>query len=1121
MSSPREKRSREEYDSESDDNESDEDKKRYKRTSIIDVGTPAIDASVETGSVLKPTPQALVNVFVTPKIAAPQNKLDFKIIQSGYKDAYSLLTPHNQIARNMEICKQIRDAISKTFTMPNYTNDSSFFGPILDSIPHNDMLTVTDFYKAVGTCLNPDLFYKTDLEQLGDNDQKNLFIQEFRAYVQSLITPGQKSSEFNLNEESQVDPLLYKPDVIISASKSVKSFHPGASLIYKGTEINYGMSSLFTTRIKSFFGGDITFNTLTLSILSLFKSKDEISFKVQLANAYTANPALYNLAKFYIDAGDLIHDINKRRTDNLNNNNYYTGLITIGNQLGQQNVSTELDKCFTSSDVNNIKTVSQEKTRKVRSDALDLIFQTNSTVNTLIPKLKTIDLTQETGYFELIKQINIIYVGMYGENIKKFIYRESGRKLQISGIVDYYNALSNDTKPIFIQKCVDYCDNSNVTADYLQNIMTPPPPDLQVDLKSITSFDGCGTTKGLSHDKINIATFEYVFGFFKYVVYTVFDTTNNEFNHLVIVTSYIEPLKPLAVFGFVGNITINMLLGVEGIPATREGSGEKGGLKSINAICSILTKDVSWKSIVLDRQGGNPLPPNWVVPIDANLSIYYNESIPLNSGVRQLLFLGNKTIGDLIVTTYDDVKTVTTVDSLIADSTMYNFLAGKSEVLQSVWRQTGSKGWVFTPGMFKANLTTKSNYIAIQMLGSLMLLQVVLTPGLSNDSKPEPVWQPLVIAYINIINTICSNCITNNLRILTRFRVLLNYTFVDFSNHITNSYVDTPSVYNECMLQLLIIENKVIQTRVKNYINTVATYITNHASLANTDDDKIEFLNHIYLLPNVETLFFSNMSNIASNNQEAYDLPGLIEKIVPVNEITISSINTKSIIFGYNSKSKFTDQSYFKKNLITPEELLLADPTKPGSDRRDPTWTYNFTIPYTIESLINLFGTDKLDDTTKLDVANRIVMFFKNNISAIGINDVSADKNVIDALQTITQTLIKSKIMAQNTTLSSYESTFAEEDNAECGLECGAVDCSITDDNTNNNWNVDNKLVDQVPIVDQSPMVPMELGGTLKTTRKKRKPKQKRKTKGGKKPGKNKTKKQRKKKKNNKTRSNK
>jgi hypothetical protein len=148
-------------------------------------------------------------------------------------------------------------------------------------------------------------------------------------------------------------------------------------------------------------------------------------------------------------------------------------------------------------------------------------------------------------------------------------------------------------------------------------------------------------------------------------------------------------------------------------------------------------------------------------------------------------------------------------------------------------------------------------------------------------------------------------------------------------------------------------------------------------------------------------------------------------------------------------------------------------------------------------------------------------MFFKNNISAIGINDVSADKNVIDALQTITQTLIKSKIMAQNTTLSSYESTFAEEDNAECGLECGAVDCSITDDNTNNNWNVDNKLVDQVPIVDQSPMVPMELGGNKKTTRKKRKTKQKRKTKGGKKPGKNNTKKQRKNKKNNKTRSNK
>jgi hypothetical protein len=60
--------------------------------------------------------------------------------------------------------------------------------------------------------------------------------------------------------------------------------------------------------------------------------------------------------------------------------------------------------------------------------------------------------------------------------------------------------------------------------------------------------------------------------------------------------------------------------------------------------------------------------------------------------------------------------------------------------------------------------------------------------------------------------------------------------------------------------------------------------------------------------------------------------------------------------------------------------------------------------------------------------------------------------------------------------------------------------------------------IDVPPTEQPSPMVPMEMGGNKKTTRKKRKTKQKRKTKGGKKRGKNKTKKQRKNKKNTKTR---
>ena len=1113
----------------------------------FDVNPGAMDdvsAPIENATSLVQTPNVLVdtdNVFVTPMIAAPQKKLDYKIISPVPKSIYLSLAPSYQAERNAEICERTRYFISQTFTIPDYVNkykkDTSLFELILSSIPHDDM-DLTTFHAIVKNCFIPNNLYKEHLKELGNNDEKRGFMDDFNKYIKLLKDPNTKSSAFDPNEESQVDYLAFTPDKIISEDKNIESFHPGSSLIYKGTSLNYGMTSLFTSRIKLFFG-DVSFNALTLSIFELFSSKKEPDFDIQLKDAYMTNLFLYNIIKFYIDAGDLIHDVNKIRIDNLEKNNYYTGLLTIGNmlktnlsQLGPPNVEEEIKKCFTAGSVGMgqdiiVRKVSQEKTRKMRSDALDLIFQTSSTVNTLMPKLETIELTQEIGCFELIKQINIIYGN---SPVGKFIYRESGRKLQIAGIVDYYNTLNDETRLLFIKKCVDYCDNAEVNADYIHKLISIPssatsplPPDLQVDLKSITSFDGCGTTKGLLHDKINIATFQYVFGFFKYVVYTVFDATQHKFNHLVIVTSYAEPLKPLAVFGFVGNITINMLLGVSKIPQTREGSGEKGDLKSISEICSILMKDASWNSTVIDHKGDSPWPTNWVVPTDNALTMYYDSSIEEKSGVRQLLFLGNKTIGDLIVTTYDDVKTVTTVDSLIADSTMYNFLAGKSKVLQSVWRQTASKGWVFTPGMFAANLTTKSNYIVIQMLGSLMLLQVVLTPGKSNDLNP--IWQSLVITYYNIIQSICKTGALQKTRILTRFRVLLNYTFVDFSNHITNSYVDKPSVYNECMLQLLIIENKVIQTRVKNYINTLATYIKTRASLANTDDANILFLNQIYLLPKLETLFFSNISNIASNNQEAYDLPGLTSMLVPENNITISSITTSSIVFEYNSKSKFKDQSYFTKNLITSKEITLADPTKiPGAEWRDPTRTYAFTIPYTIESLIQLLETGKIKDpdaqiasvlgnlpsvknVSKLDVQNRIISFFKNNISALGISDTNRELQ-IDAATTFTkiiETLTTANILSEGQQLQDIENVVLEEDDAADCPECTTGVCLVDDTPV---------YSDKPPPMEETvPTVPteaMELGGNKKTTRKKRKTKQKRKTKGGKKPGKNKTKKQRK-----------
>jgi hypothetical protein len=876
-----------------------------------------------------------------------------------------------------------------------------------------------------------------------------------------------------------------------------------------GDDSNYMMRLNYNLRVKNSLPSLTDFNNFVNQIKARLTAVASADISITLKLFYDEHAASYLPIKLIIDAGDIIHDVEKVGIDN----SYYTALPTLaGNIFGGQPAAIQslLQTCITSTPYQeNGKTfsnVSQERIRSMRTNAISKLINDIAT-SVSLPKIETITLTREQGYFELIKHI----VSISGTGaITPFSYKESGRELRIADINSYYVALTEDDKAEFITNCVSWCEVEDAeTITYIKQLITieNKTTSLQVTLLPITSFDGCGQTN-MVQQTITPAEFNYVFGVYNYKVYTT-KGTNSKFWHLVIVTHQDINTKTNildAVFGFWGNITINMLLKSVGIKASRSGEGGKGGLMPIQQIYSVL---LGAGVVGLPTECANNETP-----------MYYDISIKENVGLQNLLLLGNKTIGDLIVTTYKDVYAISTADSLIANSTMYNYLCGHSDKLQSVWRQSDGKGWKFTPGLFKEDITHKSTTIAIQLLSVAMMLKAMI-----NKSSPtldlQTEYQTILGDYIKLVNTI-TNIDCNEVNVMYRWNEIVTYTYKEFNKY--DNYTEKNPPYDATIMQLLIYENAIIKLRVKDYITQLGKYV-NAAITNKSDEDNLKFINNIYSSPKIENLFVSDVSAVAYNNSASVDVNEIITNLKPryedVQYLSITSINLTTISFSYKHKEiKYTEET--KKFLADAvPKYLKIDSKEFEMINKEKIITLKIEIPYTIETLIQLLATDKIKEpdlpvpgstpieanVSRLEVQNRIISFFKTNISTLEMYDTN---HVLQTEATATFTniikrLTTDKILTEGRPLPDVDNLVFEEGDAEGCQECSNGVCPV----------------DVPPLeqpVDQSLMVPMELGGNKKTTRKKRKTKQKRRTKGGKKQGKNKTKKQRKNKKNTKTR---
>lgn len=963
----------------------------------------------------------------------------------------------------------------------------------------------------VGVCLRS-IGYKsqdpsvpaTDRAWIPDSKIMKLSNTDLFDKLASIINPS-KATSVNIEEDTQVINLSTSEVDVRAAS--------GQEFMKNGDDSNYMMRLNYNLRVKKSLPSLADFNQFVEQIKLRLTAVASADISIMLKSFYDAHTQLYLPIKLIIDAGDIIHDVEKVGIDN----SYYTALPTLANNIFDghpQDIQNLLKTCITSvpylQNGRTFSNVSQERIRSMRTNAiLKLINDIATSVS--LPKIETITLTKEQGFFELIK--HIISISGTGA-IKPFAYKESGRELRIMDIITYYSSLTEDGKQEFFENCIGWCevedDNISKYISQLLNAEKSSIPSLQVPLLPITSFDGCGQTN-MVQQSITPAEFNYVFGVYKYKVYTI-KGTNSKFWHLVIVTHQdINTQTNIldAVFGFWGNITINMLLRTVGIQASRSGEGGKGDLMPIKQIYKVLVDG-----------GVTDLPTECA---NAETPIYYDISMQTNVGLQNLLLLGNKTIGDLIVTTYKDVNAISTADSLIANSTMYNYLCGNSDKLQSVWRQSDGKGWKFTPGLFKEDTAHKSTTIAIQLLSVAMMLKAMINKSAPTlDSKSA--YEKILENYVKLINEI-TGIDVDNVSIMYRWTEIVKYTYIEFNKY--TNYKNKNPPYDAAIMQLLIYENAIIKLRVNDYITQLDKYVN---AANNLDESKLKFINNIYSSPKIENLFLSDVAAVAYNNVATVSVNEIIHNFEPLDKdvkyLSITSINLTTISFSYNYKFiPYSEETKtFEKD--TKTDGLSINNDEVVGERKEQIRIIKFEIPYTIETLIQLLATDKIKEpdppvvgsppkqtnVTRLELQNRIISFFKTNISTIETYDANhvLQTDATTTFSNIIKILTDDKILAIGQPLQDIENIVFEEGDAQGCQECSNGICPV---------DVPILSSEQPAPMDQlEQLAPMELGGTNKKTRKKRKTKQKRKTKGGKKHGKNKTKKQRKNKKNTKTR---
>ena len=277
---------------------------------------------------------------------------------------------------------------------------------------------------------------------------------------------------------------------------------------------------------------------------------------------------------------------------------------------------------------------------------------------------------------------------------------------------------------------------------------------------------------------------------------------------------------------------------------------------------------------------------------------FFNESINWNE--KQLILFGIKTVGDLMFTCNnykDKIKLLSTTDSFIKASVLYNYLSGNSPILQSVWRKDKDKGWIYSKGILSNSADDQTKQLLVKFASILGFIKnytvmndvEMNTINQLNNLRDvilrnifEPDTSDNFITMINEHSTLKFDRIANCLRYISDLNNIPHLNQI--KNKIKDDMLLLENMYDGLSYAVLHHEIKYkYDVIIPNYVRELCKI--NEPTLISSIE-KMSRLSSIFYL-NTISLYENNASDITSDNT-----PAIKDIIVAINPRTPRSTRT-------------------------------------------------------------------------------------------------------------------------------------------------------------------------------------------------------------------------------------
>jgi len=695
----------------------------------------------------------------------------------------------------------------------------------------------------------------------------------------------------------------------------------------------------------------------------------------------------------------------------------------------------------------DIRAAKQMDIRAARKNIADENTQELINFGACFTDLTEKTLNREESHIEFFKSC------FDNRNDIEWLYKESGRILEVVKLIQYYKTLNVENQSYFKDACKFTSGCNDVDFDDFVNIekeqQKQKDVDINVKLLAITHFDGCGSAIKDIQDGMCFSVFDNVLGFFRYSVFSNkfsgASGSSAKIGHLVVVTEMRNPNTIFAIFCFKDKVTLNSLIAEASnsrfgsIAIPQRGCSEKCISSiyegSINAFINEYQFNNSFGSgtypqVLLDLVTRPAKSARDKSDTSGAYGIYFNEDaitsiIPTQIRasnmqghmqgqltIKQTLLLLNKTIGDLIFTTYPGIKEITTIDSLVTHSVLDNFCRGNSMCLAKVCRKGLNGSTNVSPGMFQENTEKMSQKILNNMVIYKFIYHYLnVLNQMYHDTRLDEIFRTGLFGNVTLPGD------KDNKLSLFRVRQAVMFIFQEVPNYLSiDKEVNPDELYSNIMLELIIAENSVIQKKIIDIFGKIIN-AADAGGAEGADTTTSQFYKIMYSLPDLTDVFRSNSFSDAAINETDVDLDDFNDILPFLTQITpgddewaftfiapgVKEIDDLFAKVHDIKKSEITvPKDYFSRKTLEP--MLDKDKNRtPNYEALDKArkaanavvktpiqenprikyFEYTVKIYETVELLMQMHKSLNSYDGTMRVIKNKLLLFFKPRVERL------------------------------------------------------------------------------------------------------------------------------------------